>query len=129
MKQEESGIGSGIDLNGLKIAQVIKTNDPKVQSRVLVRVLGVHELRYNNESEDAIGDLGIWANCCSPSRSSPDRPQEGDFVYVMFPNPSDPMHVVWMGFVIGTVQKRRVDVTTGEQQGKVKHKPMEKKNV
>jgi len=111
MKMEEQGFGAGVDLEGIKIAQVISNIDEKAQGRVLVRVIGVHDLRTIEENEEAVKNWGVWAHCCSPTRSGPDIPEIGDYVYVMFPNTQDPMYIIWLGFVQGTFQTPKKDIT------------------
>jgi len=98
LSQDESYISS-LSLTGLKVAIVVSNEDPKCQERLLIRVLGVHNL------ENKVIDNGIWANHCSPFRSaSGDLPEPGEFVYVVFPNRFDPMSIIWMGFVRGSYQ-------------------------
>ena len=123
MKMEEAGFDAGVDLKGIKIALVISNNDNKTQGRVLVRVLGVHDSITIDENEDARRDWGIWANCCSTTRSGGDIPEPGDYVYVSFPDPSDPMFLLWLGFVVGTHQdstSKKVD-NSGESVMTVKN--------
>jgi len=123
MKMEEQGFGAGVDLLGVKIAEVVSNSDSKGQGRVLVRVLGVHDLRNIEENEKNVKDYGVWAYPCSPSRSGPDIPDIGDFVWVMFPNPEDPMYIIWMGFVTGTHQEanKDIDANLGNTRKQVKY--------
>ena len=80
MKMEEQGFGAGVDLEGIKIAQVISNIDEKAQGRVWVRVIRVHDLRIIEENEEAVKNWGVWAHCCSQTRSCPDIPEIGDYV-------------------------------------------------
>ncbi len=93
---------SNINLNGTKIAQVVSNFDPKCQERVLVRVIGIHDL------EDKTTANAVWAHHCAPTRdASGDLPEEDDFIYVEFPNPDDSQYVLWKGFVRSSYQKGR----------------------
>ena len=99
MKQEVNKFNSVILLRGLKIAEVVANEDPKLQERILVRVLGVH-----NTSNTTI-ENSVWAHHCAPTRDGAgDLPEPGDYVYVMFPDPSNPMAIVWLGFVRSSFQ-------------------------
>ncbi len=99
MLGKEDGFNSNIDLSGLKIAYVVSNEDPKCQERVLVRVLGIHNL------ENMSTDNGVWAYHCAPYRStSGDLPEPGDYIYVLFPNRTDPMNIVWLGYVRSSYQ-------------------------
>lgn len=99
MLGKEDSFNSNIELGGLKIAYVVSNEDPKCQERVLVRVLGIHNLEIDSM------DNGIWAYHCAPYRStSGDLPEEGDYVYVLFPNRVDPMNIVWLGFARSSYQ-------------------------
>lgn len=96
---EESGESSQNDLKGIKIAKVISNEDAKMQERVLVRVIGTHNMAVDTM------DNAVWANHCSPFRdASGDLPEPGDFVYVMFPDEKDPMSILWIGFVRSSFQ-------------------------
>lgn len=99
MLQEEFSFNPNADLKGIKIAKVVSSEDPKMQERVLVRVLGVHNV--NNETfENA-----IWAHHCSPFRNGAgDLPEIGDFLWGMFANENDFMMFVWFGFVRSSFQ-------------------------
>jgi len=103
MKIDEMPFVTRMDLNGLKVAKVIKVKDPKNQERILVRVLGVHEDLTDENILDKLGiepdDYGIWATHCSPIRAKAELPELNDWVWVMFPNPRNPMFIVWLGFV------------------------------
>lgn len=121
IKLEEFNFDTG--LSGLKIAKVISKKDPKGQQRVLVRVLGVHQITFADEIEDDTStwkeDYGIWALSCSPFRKGGDLPLPGDFVWILFPNINDPMMIVWVGFVRGSIQsevlaKAPVDINAKE---------------
>lgn len=99
MFQEDNNPNAGVNLRGIKIAKVVSNFDPKCQERVLVRVLGVHNM--NNHSLDN----AIWANHCAPTRdASGDIPEPDDYIYGMFPNEKDPMSFIWMGFVRSSFQ-------------------------
>ena len=92
--QENSFEGSDVELTGVKVGEVISNLDPRAAERVFVRILGVHDM--SNTSPDN----GIWANNCAASRfMTGDIPEPGDFVYVMFLNPNDPMACIWLGWV------------------------------
>jgi len=85
--------GSDVILGGIHIAKVIDNNDPKAMERVLVRIIGIH----NMENETV--DNAIWADRIAFSKfSSGDIPDKGDFLYVIFPD-RDPMRVLWLGWV------------------------------
>lgn len=86
--------GSDSDLRGIHIAEVVDNNDPKACERVLIRVIGVHDME-NKKIENA-----IWADRIAFSKfSSGDIPDVGDYVYVMFPEPGNPMRALWLGWV------------------------------
>jgi len=86
--------GSDVDLRGIHIAEVVDNNDPKAMERVLVRIIGIHNME-NKRIENA-----IWADRVAFSKfSSGDIPDIGDFLYVQFPNTKDPMKVLWLGWV------------------------------
>ena len=88
--------GSDCDLSGIKIAKVVNNADPKAQERVYVRVIGVHDMDPKRDSDP---DYGIWANHCAYSKAaSGEIPDVNDFVYVMFPDLSDPNHCLWIGW-------------------------------
>ena len=90
--------GSECSLDGIQIAKVVDNNDPKAMERVLVRVIGVHDM----ENEDPIN--AIWADRIAFSKfSSGDIPDVGDYLYVIFPNRVDPMRVLWLGWVRSVV--------------------------
>ena len=100
MLQEDSKTSTITSLRGLKIAEVVANTDPKAQERILVRVLGVHNLA-NKSIENS-----IWAYHCAPFKSSSgDLPDPGDYVWVLFPNERDPMTVVWLGYVRSSFQE------------------------
>lgn len=83
-------------LYGIKIALVVDIDDPKACERIKVRVLGVNDMK--NEDDNNY----IWAAHCSPSkRGSGDLPTKGDYVYVMFMNPEDIMSALWIGYAKG----------------------------
>jgi len=83
-----------VDLSGIKIAKVVNNLDPKGLERVFVRVLGVHDLDNDNPK------YGIWAERIAPTKyQSGDIPDIGDYLYVIFPNPNDPMRCLWIGWV------------------------------
>ncbi len=97
---QENDVQGLTGLEGIKIAQVVSNADPKCQERILIRVLGQHNMN-NDTYENA-----IWANHCSPFRdASGDLPEKYDFVYVLFPNKNDPMSVIWLGFVRSSFQE------------------------
>ncbi len=99
MLLQEFGIDSSGSLDGIKIAQVVSNADPKCQERVLVRVMGVHNM------ENDIYENGVWAHHCAPFRdSSGDLPEKYDYVYVIFPDKKDPMSILWLGFVRSSYQ-------------------------
>lgn len=100
MLLEEIGLTSNCDLDGIKIAEVVSNEDPKCQERILIRVIGVHNM--NNKSKDN----AIWANHCAPVRSaSGDLPEPEEFVYVLFPEKRNPMSCLWLGFVRSSFQE------------------------
>jgi len=87
-------------LEGLKIAEVVSNADPKCQERVLVRIVGVHNM--NND----VYENAIWAHHCSPFRdASGELPEDGDYVYVLFPDKHNPMACIWLGFVRSSFQE------------------------
>lgn len=99
MLGEEFGLNHDADLKGIKIAKVMSNEDPKLQERVLIQVLGMHNI------EDTSLKNAIWANHCAPFRDSAgDLPEPGDYIYVMFPNDVDFMSVIWLGFVKSSFQ-------------------------
>lgn len=109
MLNKDNYFNAGLDLSGIKIALVVSNEDPKGQERLLVRVLGVHNLE--NESKDN----AIWAYHCAPTRNaSGDLPEAGDFVYVLFPSRSDCMTIIWLGFVRGSVQGEDLEEGTSD---------------
>jgi len=92
-KQDWQVTGSDVSLSGIHIALVVDNNDPKAMERVLVRVIGIHDMS-NDKLENA-----LWADRMAFSKfSSGDIPDVGDFLYVQFIN-NDPMHILWMGWV------------------------------
>jgi len=85
--------GSDCSLSGLKIAKVIKNNDPKAQERVWVRVIGVHDMESTDD------DYCIEAKHCAYSKSnSGEFPDKGDMVYGFFID-NNPNHFVYIGYV------------------------------
>lgn len=99
MKSEETKISSISLLRGIKIAEVVSNEDPKLQERVLVRVLGVHNMK-NTDIENA-----VWAHHCAPTRDGAgDLPEPGDFIYVIFPDVTNPMAIIWLGFARSSFQ-------------------------
>jgi len=95
MKNKDySAFGSDVDLRGIHIAEVIDNNDPKAMERVLVRVVGIHDL------ENKKLDNAVWADRLAFSKySSGDIPDVGDYIYVMFPFHKEPMKIIWLGWV------------------------------
>ncbi len=90
--------GSDRLLNGIHIAQVVDNNDPKAMERVLVRVIGIHNMD-NDRIENA-----IWADRVAFSKfSSGDIPDVGDYIYVIFPDVKNPMRILWLGWVRSTL--------------------------
>lgn len=86
--------GADVSLYGIKIALVVGIDDPKACERIKVRVLGVNDMKNEDDTNY------IWAAHCAPSKSgSGDLPSKGDYVYVTFLNPEDPMTCIWLGFV------------------------------
>ena len=86
--------GSDVSLEGIKIGLVVDNMDQKGIERVKVRVIGVHDMS-NTKVENA-----IWAQHIAPSKYvSGHIPDRGDWVYVMFMNPTDPMSALWLWFV------------------------------
>ena len=99
MRQEDNNINNLALLRGVKIAEVVSNHDPKAQERVLVRVLGVHNVNNKNV------DNGIWAHHCAPSRDEyGDLPEPGDYIYGMFADPANPLAFIWFGFVRSSFQ-------------------------
>jgi len=85
--------GSDCDLSGIKLAQVVSNVDPTSQEKVFVRVLGVHDMTNTNL------DYGIPAHHCAPSQnSSGEIPEVDSWLYVMFPDISNPSYCVYLGF-------------------------------
>lgn len=88
------------DLRGWKHAQVVSNEDPKSQERVLVRVMGIHNMA-NTDTDNA-----IWAHHCAPTRTaSGDLPEPGDWLYGHFVNTKDFMAFIWFGFVRSSFQE------------------------
>ena len=86
--------GTDCDLSGIKQAQVVTNADPTAQERVFVRVLGVHDM----SSTDV--NYGIPSLHCAPSRnSSGEIPEVGDWLWVMFPDITNPAYCIYLGFV------------------------------
>ncbi len=99
MLGKDSIYNVNIDFTGTKIAYVVSNEDPKCQERILVRVLGVHNL------ENKSTDNGVWANHVAPIRdASGDLPELGDYVYVTFPDKTNPQSILWWGFVRSSYQ-------------------------
>lgn len=99
MQQEERKFTNLNLLRGIRVAEVVSSADPKLQERLLVRVIGVHNLQ--NKSVDN----GVWAHHCAPtSTGAGDLPEPGDYVYVMFPDTGNPMAIIWLGFVRSSFQ-------------------------
>ena len=85
-------------------ALVISNQDPKYRERLLVRVPGLHLMDFTDV------DNSTWANHCSPTRlMSGGLPEPGDWVYVMFPNITDPFFCIWMGVVMYNYQQDHDD--------------------
>jgi len=92
--------GSDCDLSGIKLAQVVSNIDPTAQERVMVRVLGVH-----NMSNTTDPDYSIMAHHCAPSNnSSGDIPNVGDWLYVMFTDVNNPNQCIYLGYARYSVQ-------------------------
>lgn len=88
--------GSDVSLKGFHIAVVVDNNDPMACERILVRVMGVHDV-----NTDTL-DNAIWARHCAPNKFAGGQlPDRGDFVYVFFLDHNDPMSCVWLGWVRG----------------------------
>ena len=91
--------GSDVVLTGWHIAKVVDNNDPKQCERVLVSVIGIHDV------DKASVDYSIWADCCGHSKfASGDIPDVGDYLWVQFVNPIDPMRCIWFGWVRGIIE-------------------------
>jgi len=96
---KDLGLIPNANTRGWKIAKVVSNEDPKGQERVLIRVLGVHNLN-NTDIDNA-----IWAYHCAPNRSgSGDLPVAGDWIWGQFISPSDFMTFLWFGFVRSSFQ-------------------------
>lgn len=94
--QDYNPTASDVQLTGWHIAKVVDNNDPKTCERVLVRVIGVH-----NMNEDSI-ENAVWADRCAYSKfSSGDIPDVGDYLYVQFPDVTNPMRIIWFGWARG----------------------------
>ncbi len=107
---DESG---SVNLKGTHIAQVVSNFDPKCQERVLVRVMGLHDLELKT-LENA-----VWAHHCSPTRDAcGELPEEDDYIYVIFPNEEDPMYILWIGFVRSSYQEGREKTAVEETEYK-----------
>jgi len=86
--------GSDVDLRGIHIALVVDNNDPKAMERVLVRVMGIHDM------SDTSLKNAIWADRLAFSKySSGDIPDKDDYLYVQFPDRKNPMWIIWLGWV------------------------------
>lgn len=86
--------GSDVDLRGTHIALVVDNNDPKAMERVLIRVIGVHDMD-NDKLENA-----VWADRIAYTKfASGDIPDVGDFLYVEFPDHKNPLRILWKGWV------------------------------
>lgn len=86
--------GSDCSLEGIKIAKVVNNADPKAQERVYVRVMGVHDMSVEDP------EYGIWSMHCAPSKSaSGEIPDVDDWLYVLFPDKTDPNLCLWIGWV------------------------------
>ncbi len=105
---EEFAHNSESDIQGLKIGLVVSNEDPKAQERVMVRVIGVHNMD-NTSLEN-----GVWAHHCSPTRGASETAEPGDWVWVWFPNVKDPMFIVWLGFVRYSVRAGKTSDITPE---------------
>lgn len=100
MYGKDIGFIPNADLRGWKHAQVVSNEDPKGQERILVRVLGVHNMA-NTDTDNA-----IWANHCAPVRTaSGDLPEPGDWLYGQFVNSKDFMAFIWFGYVRSSFQE------------------------
>ena len=85
--------GCDVTLDGLKIGVVVENSDPTAQEKVLVRVIGVHDMKNTDPN------YGVIARHCAFSKgTSGEIPEIGDYLYVMFIN-GDPNQCVWIGFV------------------------------
>ena len=84
-----------ISLDGLKLAKVITNVDLKQQNRVGVRVLGVHDIEHKDP------DYFIWATWLQFDKATTIQPPDvDDWIYVMFPDKTNPMLCVWLGFAV-----------------------------
>ena len=93
MKLEDYKLdGADCRLDGLHIAKVIKTADPKAQERVWVRVIGVHDMMSTDP------DYCIEARHIAASKSgSGEFPDKDDLIYVMFMQ-GDPNVCYYLGW-------------------------------
>jgi hypothetical protein len=79
----------GVNLTGIFIGKVVQNQDPKGLMRVEVTIPGLTD-----------SNVSIWCDYCSPVKSSSGPiPSVGDYLYVMFRNPSDPMSAIYLGYV------------------------------
>jgi hypothetical protein len=94
MRNEEYKLnGSDCSLSGFKIGKVINNRDSKAQERVLVRVIGVHDMLSIDP------EYGVIAMHCAPSKSfSGEIPDIGDMLWVSFID-NDPSQLLWHGWV------------------------------
>lgn len=85
------GIENGlpdVDLSGIHIGKVVNNQDAKGLLRVEVTIPGI-----------TAENVTLWAQRVSPTKFASDTPAIGDYLYVMFLNPHDPMSAVWIGYV------------------------------
>ena len=57
MLGEEFGLSHDADLKGIKIAKVVSNEDPKLQERVLIQVLGIHNTDENMRLKLPVGGI------------------------------------------------------------------------
>ena len=86
---------SDVSLTGMFLAKVLKNPDPKAQERVWVRVMGVHDMENTNN------DYGIWAHHLAYSKgASGEIPEVGDWLWVVFPDQTNPNVCLYLGWAI-----------------------------
>jgi hypothetical protein len=99
MFSQEFQNNSEVSTSGIKIALVVDNNDPKACERVLVRVVGVHDMS-NTKLDNA-----VWADRIAFSKfSSGDIPDVGDYLYVIFPDYDNISRLLWLGWCRGNVE-------------------------
>ncbi len=97
----KEGEFTDVSISGIFIGKVLNNQDPLARERLLVRVIGVHDIDDNFSDKE----FGIWVEHCAPSLyRTGDIPDVDDEVYMMFMNNNadklNPNTGIWLGCVL-----------------------------